>query len=163
MNTIEVAKSVELEGKAYYEKCAAESPARELSGIFSLLAAEEQRHYELFDAWQKEKRVPAVLDPGTVSAEAKRIFAGISTRIGFSPTGYDYARAYGFALEMERKSIALYESMLSASDSPDEKKALSFLITEEQKHEHLVEHLLEFVNVPKTFLENAEFNHFADD
>ncbi len=163
MDTIGLAKNIELEGKACYEKLAADSPAQALSGIFSLLAKEEQHHYDLFDGWQKDKRGPGAPDAGTVSAEAKRIFAGLSTHFTLPEVAYGYAKAYGKALELERKSIAFYEGMLAKSGSTDEKKTLSFLIEEEQKHEHLVEHLLEFVNGPREFLKNAEFNHLADD
>jgi rubrerythrin len=158
MNTIDLAKNIELEGKAFYEKLAADSPIPALSGIFSLLAKEEQQHYNVFDAWEKENRgsAPAA---GTAGAEAKRIFSRLSVPFTLPQVAYDYGRAYGTALDMERKSIALYENMLAESVSADDKKVFSFLISEEQKHEHLVEHLLEFVNEPKEFLENAEFNH----
>ncbi len=158
MNTIDLAKNIELEGKAFYEKLAADSPIPALSGIFSLLAKEEQLHYNVFDAWGKENRAPAP-PAGTAGAGAKRIFSRLSLPFTLPQVVYDYGRAYGTALDMERKSIALYENMLAASASADDKKVFSFLISEEQKHEHLVEHLLEFVNEPKEFLENAEFNH----
>jgi|WetSurMetagenome_2_1015567.scaffolds.fasta_scaffold00110_33 rubrerythrin len=161
MDPLEIAKGIESEGKAYYEKLAAESPVKALAGVFALLASEEQKHFNLFAEWQKTKTAPAVPQPGTASAEAKRIFAGLSEQFVFPQAVYDYAQAYAKALEMETKSIALYADMLSKATLQDDKKALQFLIAEEQKHEHLVEHLLEFANEPKEFLENAEFNHLG--
>jgi rubrerythrin len=161
MDALEIAKDIELEGKAYYEKLAADSPLKFLSGVFSLLAKEEQVHYNLFDTWQKNKAVPAPAQPGSASAEAKRIFSGISKQFTFPQPVYDYVQAWGKALEMERNSISVYEGMLAKAVSPDEKGILNLLIVEEQKHEHLVEHLLEFANEPTVFLENAEFNHLA--
>jgi rubrerythrin len=160
-NTIELAKNIEMEGKRYYEKLAQDSPVAALSGIFKLLAGEEQQHYELFDSWQKTS-YPHPSSSGTVSAEAKRTFAALSAQFTLPETAYDYSKAYAKALEMERKSISFYEDMLGKSTSPGEKTALTYLIEEEQKHEHLMEHLLEFVSEPKTFLENAEFNHLDD-
>jgi rubrerythrin len=161
MDPIELAKNIEQEGKRYYEKLAKESPVSALSGIFKVLAQEEQQHYELFNSWQKTT-YPHPSSSGTVSAEAKRVFAALSAQFTLPETAYDYSKAYSKALEMERKSISLYEDMLGKESSAEHKKTLSFLIQEEQKHEHLVEHLLEFVNEPKTFLENAEFNHLED-
>lgn len=162
MDPIELAKNIEQEGKRYYEKLARETPVSALSGIFKLLAEEEQQHYELFNSWQKTA-YPHPSSSGTVSAQAKRVFAALSAQFSLPETAYDYSKAYSKALELERKSISLYEDMLGKSTSPGEKSALTYLIQEEQKHEHLVEHLLEFVNEPKGFLENAEFNHLDND
>ena len=162
MDPIETAKGIELEGKAYYEKLAAESPVKALAGVFAVLAAEEQKHFEIFDEWQKTRKSPRPPKPGAASAEAKRIFAGLSAQFTFPQAAYDYTQAYGKALILETKSISLYAGMLAKASSTDEKAALQFLIAEEQKHEHLVEHLLEFVNEPKQFLEDAEFNHLGD-
>jgi rubrerythrin len=161
-NPIELAKNIEQEGKRYYEKLAKEGPVSALTGIFKLLAEEEQKHYDLFSSWQATS-FPHPSSTGTVSAEAKRVFAALSAQFSLPETAYDYSKAYSKALELERKSISLYEGMLGKASSATQKNILSFLIQEEQKHEHLVEHLLEFVNEPKTFLENAEFNHLDDD
>ncbi|HUI92369.1 MAG TPA: ferritin family protein [Chitinivibrionales bacterium] len=162
MDPLELAKNIEQEGKRYYEKLARETPVPGLSGIFKLLAGEEQQHYELFNSW-RNTTFPHPSSSGTVSAEAKRIFAGLSSHFSFPETVYEYSKAYSKALEMERKSITLYEDMLAKSPSSPQKEILTYLIQEEQKHEHLVEHLLEFVAEPKTFLENAEFNHLDEE
>jgi rubrerythrin len=161
MDPLELAVNIEQEGKVYYEKLAAQSPIKALSGVFSVLAAEEQQHLDLFDAWRKKRKAPAPPQPGAASAKAKQIFTELSVQFVAPQAVYDYAQAYGKALELETKSISLYAEMLSKATLPDDKKALQFLITEEQKHEHLVEHLLEFANEPKEFLENAEFNHLG--
>ena len=160
-DTIELAKNIEQEGKRYYEKLSREGPVSALTGIFKLLAEEEQKHYELFNSWQ-DASFPHPSSSGTVLAEAKRAFAALSSQFSLPETAYDYSKAYAKALELERKSISLYEDMLGKSLSSAQKNILSYLIQEEQKHEHLMEHLLEFVNEPKTFLENAEFNHLDD-
>ncbi|HMD67645.1 MAG TPA: ferritin family protein [Chitinivibrionales bacterium] len=161
MDPLDLALNIETEGKAYYETLAAESPVKALSGVFSVLAAEEQQHFDLFDEWRKKRKAPAPPQPGTASAKAKQIFADLSVQFIVPQAVYDYAQAYAKALELETKSISMYADMLSKANAPGDKKALQFLITEEQKHEHLVEHLLEFVNEPKEFLENAEFNHLG--
>jgi rubrerythrin len=161
MESLDLAKNIEKEGKEYYEKLAKESPERSLSGVFAFLAKEEQHHYDIFDALQKKQ--PVRTEPGTVSAEAKKMFAGLSSHFALPEMFYDYAAAYMRALEMERKSVALYDGMLAKASSKEERKILSFLILEEQKHEHLMEHMIEFVNKPNVFLETAEFNHLEDE
>jgi len=161
MEALELAKSIEKEGKEYYLKLAKESPELSLAGVFNFLAKEEQRHYDIFDALQR--KAPVRTEPGTASAEAKKMFAGLSSHFALPEMFYDYTAAYMRALEMERKSVALYDGMLAKATTPDDKRILSFLILEEQKHEHLMEHMIEFVNKPNVFLETAEFNHLEDE
>jgi rubrerythrin len=161
MDALELAKSIEKEGREYYLKLAKESPEPSLAGVFTFLAKEEQRHYDIFDALQKNALVRT--EPGTALAEAKKMFAGLSSHFALPEMFYDYTAAYMRALELERKSISLYDGMLIKASSSDEKKVLSFLILEEQKHEHLMEHLIEFVNKPNVFLDTAEFNHLDED
>ena len=161
MDLLELAKNIEQEGKEYYERLAKESVLPAIAGIFKLLAKEEQDHWDLFDAWQKNNTLsPAV--PGTVNGEAKKVFEELAAHFNEQETVYDYTKAYSKALKLEQKSISFYENMLAKSTSADEKKVISSLIVEEQKHEHLMEHLLEFISRPKQWLENAEFNHLDE-
>jgi rubrerythrin len=160
MDALELAKSIEKEGMEYYLKLARESPEASLAGVFNFLAKEEQRHYDIFDAMQR--RAPVQTEPGTASAEAKKMFAGLSSHFTLPEMFYDYTAAYMRALEMEKKSISLYDGMLAKASSQDERRVISFLLLEEQKHEHLMEHLIEFVNKPNVFLETAEFNHLDE-
>jgi rubrerythrin len=161
MDVLELAKGIEKEGKEYYEKLAVEAPLAGIAGIFRVLAKEEQEHWELFDAWQKKKSRMAV-KPGTAGAEAKKAFLALASHFAEPESLYDYSKAYSKALAMEQKSISLYENMLGKSTSAEDKKVLSSLIVEEQKHEHLIEHLIEFVERPKQWLEDAEFNHLDE-
>ncbi len=161
MENLELAKSIEKEGKEYYLKLSKESPDPSLAGVFKFLAQEEQRHFELFDALQKKS--PVRTEPGAAVLEAKKMFAGLSSHFALPEMFYDYTAAYMRALEMENKSIALYDGMLAKAASMDEKRVLSFLVLEEQKHKHLMEHLIEFVNKPNVYLETSEFNHLQED
>ncbi len=161
MDIFEIAKNIEKEGKEYYLKLAKESPEPSLAGVFQFLAKEEQLHYDIFTAMQNKTPVSTI--PGTSSSEAKKMFSQLSSHFALPEMFYDYTAAYMRALEMERKSIKMYEDMFAKSTSEQDKKTLSFLITEEERHEHLLEHLIEFVNEPNVFLETAEFNHLADD
>jgi rubrerythrin len=158
MDTLGMAKSIESQGRDYYKKLAQDSPLKELSGIFNFLANEEQRHFEIFDAMQRKEKITTP-QKGNSSAEAKKVFAAMSKQFAIPETVYDYTKTYQHALELEEKSIDLYEAMLTNASTLDEKRLLAFLIEEEQKHEHLLDHLIEFVNEPNVFLENAEFNH----
>jgi rubrerythrin len=116
MDTLEFAKSLEKEGKEFYEKCAKDSPFKELAGIFLVLAKEEQRHFDLFTALQKKQVLPPTTDISS-SKEAKKVFAGLSKNFSFPDDVYSYTETYEKALDIERNSILLYEDMLAKATS----------------------------------------------
>jgi rubrerythrin len=161
MDALELAKNIEKEGLEYYLKLAKESLEPALAGVFGFLAKEEQRHYDIFSALQR--KAPVKTEPGTALAEAKKIFIGLSSHFSLPEMFYDYTAAYMRALELEIKSVELYEGMLTKASSMDERRILSFLLLEEQKHKHLMEHMIEFVNKPNVYLETAEFNHLEEE
>jgi len=161
MDIFELAKNIEKEGKEYYLKLAKESPEPSLAGVFRFLAKEEQLHYDIFTSLQNKE--PVSTAAGESSLEARKMFESLSSHFKLPEMFYDYTAAYMRALEMERKSIKMYEDMFAKATTERDKKTLSFLVTEEERHEHLLEHLIEFVNEPNVFLENAEFNHLAED
>ena len=50
MNLFDFAMKMEMDGKAYYEKLATDTPVAGLRTIFTMLAADEQKHYDAVQA-----------------------------------------------------------------------------------------------------------------
>lgn len=162
MSTIwEKAKNIETEGREYYTKLAGESSREEVAGIFKLLAQEEQRHYDLFDSLEKHFEV-GELPQSTAVKDAKDAFAKMASAFKAEDAVEDAETTYAKALELERNSIEYYNSILGQLDDGKQKEALKRIIGEEQKHERIVQGLLEFVRRPKEWLENAEFYHLEE-
>ena len=63
MDYLEYAKQIERNGIEYYEKLKNESDTAEVKSIFSFMERQEQRHLEIFEAWQKE------MEPTPIEAE----------------------------------------------------------------------------------------------
>ena len=76
MGYIDMAKQIEQEGIEYYRSLAGTSRIRGLAGIFEFLMREEQRHYEVFDAWQKKERAPEI-EVSDVALRAKDLFSSL--------------------------------------------------------------------------------------
>lgn len=154
----EFAKDIEVSGKEYYEKLADESAIEELSGVFTFLAGEEQRHYEIFDAMEKGLPAPELKHSGALQ-NAKDAFNSLASSLQVSEVIEDSESAYQKALGFEQKSIDLYQKALVDAKDDQQKAALEFIINQEKKHYRIVEAMMEFVRRPKEWLENAEWNH----
>ena len=158
MEVLALAQKMELEGKAYYERLAAETAVAELKGVFTFLAGEEQKHFDLFQSMEKKQGLPSTEGAGDMSTRVKEIFGVLSASFALPEVVYDYQAAYGKALEMERQSVKYYSELAASADASD-KKILDFIIAQEEGHARLMESLMEFVANPKTWLENAEWRN----
>lgn len=158
MQMLEFAKKMELEGKAYYEKLAEESPLPMLKGVFTFLAEEEERHIELFDAMMKNQPVPVGTDNGALVKKVKSVFEELRVSFTLPDVIYDYEAAYNKALGFEKESVRYYTAAVASAD-PSMKEALDYIIKQEEQHVRLIESLLAFVVAPKRWLENSEWHH----
>lgn len=72
MNVYEYAMKVEKEGEAYYRELAAKSPNSGLKRIFTMLAEEEVKHYNVFKNMMKKENLD--LDSLDLITDTKTIF-----------------------------------------------------------------------------------------
>ncbi|MBN1549891.1 ferritin family protein [bacterium] len=158
MDFFVIAQKMETEGKAYYEKMAAETPIAELKGVFAFLAHEEQRHYNLFHALAQKSELPKKDNENSLAEKIKEIFGQLTTSFSVPEIIYDYQAAYNKALQMERESVKYYTEALESAE-PDQKAVLEIIIKEENAHVKLIESLIDFVENPKVWLENSEWHH----
>lgn len=158
MDVLKIAQEMELKGKAYYEKMADETPVAELKGVFSFLAGEEQYHFNLFKALDDRGNVPEAAGTETLDTRVKDAFSRITSSFTLPDAVYDYQAIYGKALQMETDTVSYYSEMLDTV-TPDQRGTLEFIISQEKSHARLLEALIEFVNSPKTWIENSEWHH----
>jgi len=160
-NIFEVAKNMEVEGEEYYKKLADEIEIDELKGVFLFLADQERDHFKFFE-YMQEDGTPSykkVKDAITIVKEAfRKIAPGFKT----PETLASAESAYTAAVNMEKNSVAYYTSILNTIDEDEQKQALQWIIEEEKKHQGIMETMVDFVNEPKTWLENAEFTHLDE-
>lgn len=64
---------------------------------------------------------------------------------------------YRSALEMEKKSIALYQELLSKATDPADKALFEHLVKQEKDHYAVLEDLVDHVGRPEQWVESAEF------
>lgn len=159
MDFLDFAKKIESDGIALYKKLAIECSSEDLAGIFRFLAAEEFRHYEIFDAWQKQIESPDA-DSTLILGDPEELFK--KATVAFSTLGVpaiNYSDAYRKALTFEQESLKKYESALDLLDDENEKKQMMVIIEQEKIHVHLLTSLIDFSRHPGEWLENAEISH----
>jgi rubrerythrin len=158
----QIAKTMETEGRKMYEVFAKGAPNRELAGVFSALANDEQNHYNTFDALERSVKLEPVADvSGTVNVAM--IFDSIRNAFKVDDKAlaalHDAGASYENALVAEQKSIDLYNEILAGQKDESLKVAITFIINEEKRHIKIIEGLIDLVRRPKEWLEDAEIHH----
>lgn len=155
MRRIDFAIQMEDEGERYYNQQATQYHDTPLAVIFKKLAQAECRHAELLR--NRASGEPYTLFEDPLLSESKTLFAGIQ------PYHHDYIdqpgqlEAYRYALELERRSVELYQAMLKEASSPADRQLLNWLIRQEEDHVALFDELETLLNRPVEWVEAAEF------
>jgi len=157
MNAMDLAMQMEKDGETYYRHLADKTTNPGLRNILGLLAADEAKHYQVLQKMKGSFNAELVSTP--ILSQSKNIFQLLREEKNWDMLPAGQVDLYRKAREIETQSFKFY--MDKARESGDAKtKKLFFLIAEEEKrHEFLLEHILQFVSRPQTWLENAEFNH----
>lgn len=160
MNVFEFAMKMELDGKAYYEKLADESSETGLKAIFTMLAADEQKHYDTVKAL-KADTTPSMADTKVLD-EAKNLFndlmkdKNIAGSLKKSLDGYNHAR------KIEADSIRFYEDMAKKETNQKIRQVFLKIAQEEIKHYNIMDNLYELVLAPQNFLAWGEFSNLKE-
>ncbi|NLN05854.1 MAG: ferritin family protein [Clostridiaceae bacterium] len=154
MDMLDYAINMELEGKEYYEKQAELNKGNMLYVVFTFLANQERIHADILMRRKDNKReVPA----DNEKLEIKSLFSDLDdfkTEVSVIGKQLD---VYRFALEIEEKSIKVYEEMYEKADNEEDKKLLAFLIEQEKAHYEMFNQLETLVRRPEEWIESPEF------
>jgi rubrerythrin len=160
MNVFDFAMKMEQDGKAHYEKLAADTSVAGLRTIFTRLAADEQKHYETVEAMKKGG--DGAMASSTALDEAKNVFQSLmneKTLLGGLKKDLD---GYRFAMKIEADSVRLYEDMAKKESREDVVQLLLKIANEEKKHFNIMENLYDFVLAPQNFLAWGEFGNLKE-
>ena len=160
MNVFDFAMKMELQGKACYENLAGSTKIPGLKNIFTGLAADEQKHYEVFRSLKEGKDF--TMADSRMLEQAKSVFRELSPekeRIGGMREDLD---GYRLGLKIEADSVKLYEDMAMRESNPETVQLYLRLANEEKKHFNIMENVCDFVMKPRYFLEWREFSNLHE-
>ncbi|HZW98085.1 MAG TPA: ferritin family protein [Bacillota bacterium] len=154
MNIYGKAIQLEQEGAEYYDEQAAKHPNTAISSVFKVLADAERKHEAVILSYQQNKGFE---EPEATLPLEKTFFADaadVDSEIFLVPRALD---AYLTALEMEQKSIDMYQELLQESEDDDEKALLTWLIKEEKLHYVQIDTLAEMIRNGDDYVTHAMF------
>lgn len=163
MNIFDFAMKMELDGKAHYEKLEMETPVSGLKIIFSILAADEQKHYDVVESMKAG--VPMEMVDSTALEVAKNIFQSMQIdeqHIQKLKTKLD---AYRYAMMLEEESVMLYEDLARKENRKNNTVGVQLLlriIEEEKKHYNIVENIHYLIAKYDNFVTWHEFERFRE-
>ena len=153
------AKEMELEAVSYYRKLAGEAIAIEIAGAFTMIATEESRHAEMFAKLEADSHIGQFT---AVSWDPKALFENLAKTTALSSQLLKAKDVYKKVIALELENANYYENLLSNLREDSDRKAVEFIIKEEKKHAKIFENLLQFIEQPETWVENAEFGVMGD-
>lgn len=161
MNVFDFAMKMELDGKAFYEKLAKKTNIVGLQTIFLQLAADEQKHYEIF-LGLKGKTQATVMEDTPVFEQAKNVFEKLlEQKENLGPVQGDL-EAYLYAMKVEADSFRLYEAAAQKENDTNVKNLLLRIAGEEHKHFAILQNVHDFVNAPNQYLAWGEFSNIGE-
>jgi rubrerythrin len=161
MNVFDFAMKMELDGKAFYEGMSKRASIAGLKNIFSMLADDEQKHYETIQSLKEKTGHTAMADSGALE-NSKNIFSELMAEKERSDTMKEDLDAYRYAMKIEADSVRFYENAARRERKSAVKSLLLKIAEEEKNHFNIVENIYDFVLSPKYFLAWGEFTNLKE-
>lgn len=94
--------------------------------------------------------------------QAKSLFEKMQSEKNTFSCDIDQLRLYERARDLIIQKLEFYKGMIGKMDCDDDNKMIEKLVSEEKKHVVVLENIIEMVNRPNLWLEDAEFNHLDE-
>ena len=159
MDIYEFAKQFETDGREYYLKLAEESKSEYLQQLFTMLADDELKHYEIVNRLQEQD---AEYIPSKSFEEVRTIFRRCLDANETFTADITNLEAYARAIELETESFDFYKEQGDKAKNPIERGILYRIANEEIRHQITLENLMELVRKPEVWVESPEFSHLEE-
>ena len=161
MNAFEYAMKMEMDGKKYYEEEAAKMADPAMMKIFVELAKDEQSHYNIFKAMlEGGKPDYKAAFKTSILATTKNVFQKMRAsgkKVGEFPAGVKVV--WERAREIEDKSEKFYRKQADETTDKGQKAIWTTIAGEERKHWVALDNVINFLNRPDRWLEDAEWSN----
>ena len=161
MNVFDFAMEMEDNGCEYYTNLAKTSVVPGLKSIFTSLAEDEQKHFNLFRSLKEGSKTNLTVDSQALDM-AQNIFKSLPDASSTLTNVKSTLEAYQYAMKLEADSFRFYEKSAAVEQDPEIKKLLLKVAEEEHNHFTILENLYNFVNAPNEYLAWAEFSNLGE-
>jgi rubrerythrin len=157
MNVFDLAMAMEKDGEKYYRQLAEKTVNTGLKNILGMLADDEVKHSQVLQKLKESAKAELLSTP--ILSKSKNIFQQLNEEKNWTDLPVNQIDLYKKAREIETRSFNFYMEKARENPDPATKKMFFLIAEEEKRHEFLLEHIIQFVSRPQTWLENFEFNH----
>ena len=161
MNVCDFAMEMENNGCEYYKSLASAATLPGLKTIFTDLAEDERKHFEVFRALKEGGQVPSMAETGAL-ATAQNVFSLLPRDAQGVKDISDVLEAYAHAMKLETNSFKFYENTAAKENVAEVKELLLQIAAEERKHFDILENVYHFVNAPNQHLAWGEFSNLGE-
>lgn len=155
MDLFKFSIQMEKDAEMLYRKMADAAPVDGVKKVLLMLAEDEVRHRVAIENLQK--KVKAEAGDG-VALDIKTVFEEMKQDKELTDISVDAVADYQKAVEVEKRGMEFYKEKFAEAEDPESKKLFEVLMKQESYHLKTVENLLEVVQRPDWWVENAEFN-----
>ncbi|OGL42541.1 MAG: hypothetical protein A2161_20505 [Candidatus Schekmanbacteria bacterium RBG_13_48_7] len=159
MDIFQFAMQMEVDGEKYYRNLAKKAPHKGIANILNMLADDEMKHYNVFR--ELKSKTPEMLAT-QVLANAKNVFQKMKDESPDIKFDISDIELYKKAQEVEKESQDFYLEKSKEIKQQPQREMFLRIAEEEERHYFLLDHLIDFLSKPYTWLENAEFFHLDE-
>ena len=160
MDMFEFAIKMEKDAESLYLELSAKSKNPGIKKLLKMLADDEVKHRIAIETLQK-KLGPA--EEKGIAKEIKTVFEEIKDDFKNVNLENDAVKDYKKALDIEKKGMDFYKEHFEKAEDDNSKMLFDRLMKQESYHYKTVENLIEMIEKPQWWVENAEFNPKGDD
>lgn len=161
MNPLKIATELEERSKIIYLSLAQRCLNHEgIKKILLMLADDHAHHAQVFSSMIKQTASP-VRDTQSFKS-VRQIFRDMQVKQETFSCDMEQLQLYEEAKKETEKKKQFYSDLHKELTSDEHKSLLIKIIKEEEKQILFLDNIIEMVNRPNTWIENAEFNHLDE-
>ncbi len=157
MNALQYAAEMESEGIQYYESQVQLFQGTNLERIFDILAEDERKHQTILQRF--EQGTVTELPENSNLIQETNLFFGMEKFEDEIRANPPQVAVYEMALTIEEKSVRFYRDQMDKSSDDQERRVLSFLLSQEIIHVEILEELVTRIRRVDEWVESAEFGN----
>lgn len=155
MNMYDFAAKMEQDAEQLYRDLASKATTTGVKQIFTMLADDEKKHEKAVEILRRKNGNHDLNE--NFLPEVTTVFEDIRKNIDNVELSTDQIEDYKLALEVEKKGYAFYKEQFGKADDEESKHLMKCLANQELYHIKTIENIIELLEQPQWWVENAEF------
>jgi rubrerythrin len=131
-----------------------------IKNILLMLSDDHDKHMQTLEKMKAKTQFE--MTKTEAFREARKLFDEMQRDKNVFSCDIDQLKLYKKARDLVQKKQHFYEEMVDRMDSDENKNLVKHLVEEEKKQAVVLDNIIEMVNRPNAWIENAEFHHLDE-